>query len=479
VESQKAGDWTVARAAFAKSSEIDPDYAELQFRLAECDAALTNIASAKHEFELARDFDTLAFRADAPINEIISRAAHWHEHDGVVLVNAAEALATNENGSVTGEELFYEHVHFTFEGNYRLARLLAAQAALRLPFSITNNATQSWASLEACDDALAVSPWDRHRLWQANFSRVSEPPFTSQINDPARAKRYMRRLEVFRGHMTAEAQAQTRRMYEDALRIAPDDVPLHGNFAQVLGEFGDFAAAVKEQRRVCELLPNSAPAFHKAGLLLVRENHIDSAAIEFQRALTLRPDYVPALNELGIIFANQQKTGEATDLLCRAIELNPGYVETYLGLGFAEQSAGNMRDALAQYARAAELQPEGPAGYFSRAVALANHGQSADAVKLFQAAVWMNPSFWQARYLLGIEFTRIGQPQEAETQFAEVVRLRPDLAKAHLNLGVALAKRGKLEEALTRFETALKLNPTNELAKQNIEKIRAMMSRKQ
>jgi tetratricopeptide (TPR) repeat protein len=396
----------------------------------------------------------------------------------VTLVNAAEALATNDAGSVTGEDLFYEHVHFTFEGNYRLARLFATQVTPHLPSSITNHATQSWASLEACDRALAVSPWDRYRLWQANFSRVSEPPFTSQIDDAARARRYMRRLEELRARMTLEAQAQTRRMYEDALRSSVDDLHLHGNFAEVLGDFGDFAAAVKEQRRVCELLPRSAPAFHKAGLLLVRQNQIESAATEFQRALTLRPDYVPALDELGMIFANQQKTGEATNLFHKAIELNPGYVETYLSLGFTEQSVGNMRDALAQYARAAKLQPEGPAGYFSKAVTLANQGQSADAVKLFQAAVWMNPSFWQGRYLLGIEFTRIGQPQEAETQFAEVVRLRPDLAKAHLNLGVALAKRGKMDEALARFETALKLNPTNEAARQNIEKIRAVMNRK-
>jgi tetratricopeptide (TPR) repeat protein len=601
VESQQAGALATARAGFAKASEIDPEYAELQYRMGQCDLGLATVAApaegqllsnsvqghalpphpgplpqgeggsnpaqsqtqnanhspafekapplpegegrgegeqgarnemiakvqalhaaAKHEFELARDYDTLAFRADAPINAIISRAGQRHEHDGVSLVNAAEALATKtaeantpieskptafqqsptpsppleeeRSGErrpsisptnpiamegITGEDLFYEHVHLTFEGNYRLAKLFAAQVAAQLPSSITNHAIAAWASLEACDYALAVSPWDRHRVWQANFSRVSEPPFTSQINDAARAKRYMHRLEEFRTQMTPEAQAQTRKMYEEALRSSPDDLHLHGNFAQVLGEFGDFAAAVKEQRRVCELLPQSAPAFHKAGLLLVRQNEIESAATEFRKSLALRPEYVPALDELGTILANQQKTGEATNLFYKALVLNPGYVETYINLGFTEQSAGNIHDALAQYARAAELQPEGPAAYFSRAVTLANQGQSPDAVKLFQAAVWMNPSFWQAHYLLAVEFTRLAQPQEAETQFTEVIRLRPDLAKAHLNLGVALAKRGKLDEALARFETALKLNPTNDLAKQNIEKIRAVKVRKQ
>src|ERR1051325_6210653 len=104
-------------------------------------------------------------------------------------------------------------------------------------------------------------------------------------------------------------------------------------------------------------------------------------------------------------------------------------------------------------------------------------GQSPEAVKLLQAAVWMNPSFWQARYLLGVELARLGQAQEAEAQFAEVVRLRPDLSKAHLNLGVALAKRGKRAAPLAQFEPALRLNPTNEAARQNLEKLRAVISR--
>jgi tetratricopeptide (TPR) repeat protein len=477
VQSQKIGDFPAARAAFATASDIDPQYAEIQYRMGQCDFRSTNFVSARHEFELARDYDAMVFRADAQINSIIARAAQSHERDRVLFVNAAEALATNSTGAVTGEDLFYEHVHLDFEGNYRLAKLFATEIARHLPAAFTENKAKDWASADECDRALAVSPWDRHRLWQANFSRVSEPPFTSQLDDAARAKRYMARLEQLRGQMTVEAQAQTRKLYQDALRTAPDDIDLHGNFAQVLADFSDFGGAVKEQRRVCELLPQSAAAFHRTGLLLIRQNEMGLAAAELKHALSLRPDYVPALNELGIIFANQQKTLEAEQVFQRSISLNPGYVESFINLGFMKQSTGKMSEALAAYASAAELQPEGPAAYFSKGAALANQGQAADAAKLFQAAGWMNPSFWQARYLLGVELVQLGRADEAEVQFAEVVRLRPDLAKAHLNLGVALAKRGKLDEALVQFETAMKLNPANESAKQNIEKTRTLLGR--
>jgi tetratricopeptide (TPR) repeat protein len=468
---QKAGDIRAALTAFSKAAETDAEFAELHFRMGQCELQCTNASRARAEFELAETYDALSFRADGAINQIIAGEAKRHSRDRLVLLDAALSLALDTPDRILGENLFYEHVHLNFEGNYLLARLFADQIKPLLPPGITGRAPPDWISQEVCDRLLAVSLWDRHRLWQANFSRVSEPPFTSQIDDAARAKRYMARLEQFRSQMNADAQEQTRNLYRDALRARPDDVDLHGNFAQVLGEFGDFAAAVKEQQRVCELLPHSAAAFHKTGLFLVRQNEMEAARDEFKHALALRPNYVPALNELGLILANQQKFAEADSSFREAIRLNQGYVETYISLGFMKQSAGKMAEALAQYEAAAQLQPEGPAAYFSKAVTLANQGQLADAVKLFQAAVFMNPSFWEARYLLGIEMARAEHLQEAEAQFAEVIRLRPDLAKAHMNLGVALAKQQKFDPALSEFRTALKLNPTNDLARKNIEQI--------
>ena len=42
-------------------------------------------------------------------------------------------------------ELFYEHVHLNFDGNYRLARLFAEQVAAQLPAAATNHGQAEWA----------------------------------------------------------------------------------------------------------------------------------------------------------------------------------------------------------------------------------------------------------------------------------------------------------------------------------------------
>jgi tetratricopeptide (TPR) repeat protein len=436
------------------------------------------MVEAKRDFEMARDRDALGFRADGPVNEIIKRAAARHAESGVYLADAEAALAAASPAGITGEELLYEHVHLNFDGNYQLGRIFAEQVAAQLPSAVTNHGRAEWASAQLCARRLAVSPWDRYRLWQANFSRVSEPPFTDQINDVPRAKRYMAKLAELRAELNPESQAEARRVYQEAVAAAPDDLSLRGNYAQFLGELGDFAEAVKQQQQVCELLPQSAPAFHKCGLLLVRQNQMDAAAEQFSHCLRLRADYAPALNDLGQILAQQQKLAEAERLFREAIRLKPGYAETYVNLGFMEQGAGKLSEGMAHYQEAARLQPGGPAAHFSQAVGLAAEHRRADAVKLFQAAVWMNPEFWQARYLLGVELALANQPREAEQQFAEVVRLRPDFVKGRLNLGVALAKRHDFDEARVQFQAALRLSPTNEPARRNLELLQPLKGRR-
>jgi len=469
---ESAGNYPDALACYTQAAAIDPQYAELHFRAGRCQLALTNSSQALHEFELARDEDTLAFRADGRINQIIKDSADRPANQGVYFLDAARMLAQNSPAEIPGNELFYEHVHLNFAGNYLLGLAFAEQVAKVLPQSILAQGKTGWASAELCDQRLSVSPWDRFRVWQDNYSRVSEPPFTDQLNDVPRAKFYMAKLKELNSQMTEETRGQSRATYIEALKLAPDDYFLHENFAQFLDQTGDWNEAVQQEQQVSELLPQSPAAYYKTGELLIREGKTSDAAGCFSRALAVRSDYEPALNEQGLILANQQKTAEAARLFNRVLEINSGYVETYLNWGFMEQSEGKLAQAMAHYHAAADLQPSGPAAYFDQAVTLAAERRRDEAITCFRSAVWMNPKFWQARFLLGGELAGEGRIDEAQTQFFEVVSIRPDFARAHLNDGVALAKLGKLDDALKEFQMTLQLNPTNTVAQQNLDAVR-------
>ena len=84
---------------------------------------------AREQFVAARDLDALRFRADSRINAIIREVAAEQEAAGVRLADAEQSLANSDLavGGIPGEGLFYEHVHFTFDGNYLLARAVAGR----------------------------------------------------------------------------------------------------------------------------------------------------------------------------------------------------------------------------------------------------------------------------------------------------------------------------------------------------------------
>jgi tetratricopeptide (TPR) repeat protein len=426
---ETAGSWREALVPYQKAARIDPYYADLQFRMGTCDLALTNYDQARRDFESAVDYDALAFRADTTINQIINATAARHAGQGVYFVDAAEALAQASPARIPGRELFYEHVHFNFDGNYLLALNFAAQVRKLLPDSISARDQGSWASAETCDRRLAVTVWDRQRVWQPIFNRITSPPFTGQLNHAAFIKMCEAKLDGAKTKMSLQSPEQARQMYEEALARSPDNTLLHGNFEQFLEAGENLAQAVAESQRVCELTPHLPGSYYYTGTLLVRLGRTREAEECFVRAIALQSDYAPAHNELGLVFAGQQKTAEAIACFKRALRADPDDVDAHLNLGFLEHRQGNLEQAMAQYEAAARLQPQGPPDFLHRAVGLAQAHRSAEAIECFRTLLQQVPAFWQAHFLLGTELAAGGRNAEAQAQFAEVLRYRPDYAQ--------------------------------------------------
>jgi tetratricopeptide (TPR) repeat protein len=280
---ESSGDFPGALKKYEQAAGIDPQYAELWFRTGRCQMALTNFAQALTDFELARDDDTLVFRADSRINGIIQDAAAAKAGQGVYFFDAAKALAQSSPDGIPGNELFYEHVHLNFDGNYLLGRDLAEQTLKVLPKPILAEGKTGWASAELCDRRLAVTPWDRFRIWQENYSRVSEPPFTDQLNAAERAKFYTAKLQELNSQMTIETRTQSRATYEEALALSPDDYVLRENYAQFLDESGDLADAPAEEQQVSDMLPQNPMTPCIVGRLLVRLGDSSGAEKSFLR----------------------------------------------------------------------------------------------------------------------------------------------------------------------------------------------------
>jgi len=471
ITNESAGSYKKALALYRKAAEIDPQFAELQFRMGDCDLALTNYAQALRDFELARDDDALDFRADSRINSIIREAVSRHAGQGVYLVDAARILAQNSPEGIPGLNFFYEHVHLNFAGNYLLARDFAEKIKGLLPSSVTARDKGNWVSEELCECRLAVTVWDRQRVWGPIFNRITAPPFTGQFNHAAFLKLCEAKLAEAQSQMSLQSPEQAWQMYQQALALAPDDYFLHGNFERFLEKGGYLAQAIIEAKRCCELVPQLPGGFYYVGTLLVREGRISEAANYFSRAIAIQKHYVEAEDALGEILSNQQKTAEAIRWFKRAIRSNPDYVDTYLNLGFLQQRLGETDAAIANYQKAANLEPEGPADYFNRANMAAASSRWDEAMTDLRALLKAKPAFWQAHYMLGMELMANEKTEDAQREFAMAVHYRPDFAPAHFSLGTTLAVQKKADQALAEFRIVLQLDPANRSAQQQIETI--------
>src|ERR1035438_2956108 len=256
------GQFAEAARDYEQAAKLDSLTAEVQFRWGYCLLQLTNNSAARPHFQAACDLDALPFRADTRLNGAITdRARQWERRreagaTGVVLFDAAGWITNADSVSSPGQEAFYEHVHFNFDGNYRLALGWAEQVARLLPAAMTRSAAGGWASQELCERRLALTDWNRAIVVEGMIRRMKQAPLSAQFNNGHRVAALQSWVGDLRRRMDAAGAAQAREIYLDALRRAPDDYCLYENFASFLVAMGDVPGAAGQWQRVHELIPD-------------------------------------------------------------------------------------------------------------------------------------------------------------------------------------------------------------------------------
>ncbi len=184
----EAGDRADAISQYLIAEEIDGLYAELQFRLGRCYLAVHEPGLARYAFARARDLDALRFRADSDINNVI-RAVASTEAEGVYLVDAERAMAKSDKSPamLPGEELFFEHVHMTFDGNYEVARAIFRQVVPLLPEAIrSQNASPTPPTRQRCAELMDLTAREQAKMFAVVLGMTEGSPFTEQIGHAER-----------------------------------------------------------------------------------------------------------------------------------------------------------------------------------------------------------------------------------------------------------------------------------------------------
>ena len=255
---ESSGSAGPALGAFGIAEKIDDHYADLHFRMGRCHFSTQDLQGARRHFGLARDWDAMQFRTDRQVNEIL-RQHHPTRMGGTIEhVDVERAFETTDRspGQIPGAELFTDHVHFTFDGDYLVARTVVTGvgAALGLPAP-----TRQMPSRDECAKALAFTPWDEVNVAAAMVRMTAQPPFLDQIDHEHRQRIAEQSVSNRVSRFTAGDLQRATQTYQEAIRQAPYDWQLHYNLGNLLSEGGDPKAAAEEFELALKSVPSFVP----------------------------------------------------------------------------------------------------------------------------------------------------------------------------------------------------------------------------
>ena len=439
LKSQAAKDWTNAAAGFDAALMLDGHFAEAHYRRALCLEQIGQQDAAQKHFQLACDTDALPFRTDSRENELIKKLAQPFEGERLRLVDAPNAMANGLSAGVCGQESFHEHVHFNFDGGYRLGLIWAQAVEQMLPTKLNRSSTNEWTSQFICEKQLGLTDVGRKLVLQSVIQRLQNAPLNSQFNNAERLSRLATYSQFLLSNMNEHSVTNARAELNAAVAKRPDDHHVLEQRAVFIQSFGDMNGALRDWRSVGELFPH---------------------------------DFLPSL-QIGTILARQGNFVESEKHLRKAIALRPTLVEGWNQLGQCLGARGDLVAALKAFEQGSTLRPEDPVLWAFRAKVLSDLKRSDETIECYQKAVQLNPNYAEAHAALGDQYSMAGKTGEAVVEYEAAIKAKPDYAMALSNLGVMLLRQGRLDEASIRFRQTLAIEPGNEVAKDFLRQIRS------
>jgi tetratricopeptide (TPR) repeat protein len=403
LECETDGNYAEAVERYLKAAEIDSSYANLQFRLGRCYWAMGEYEKSRERYIQARHLDTLRFRADNRINEIIRNEACDRAAEGVYLLDAVRTFEKNSPHEITGEELFLEHVHMNFKGNYLLAETIFKQVEEILPQRIKHYEVveRPFPTESECARHLAYTDWDRYRIADEVLDGfIKQAPFTNQLYHDLRVRKMEQKLKALKASLSPEALNEVEGQYRWAIQQTPSDWWLHWKYGELLEYLDKYNAAAEQYRLVLNYVPHRYEAYAKLGLLFGKQGNPDAAITHNIEALRIYPFFADAYFNLGLAYHVQGRLDKAVENYSKAIRLKPDLPQAYNNLATVLFQQDKLDEAVQTYRRGLILVPDDLDLHYNLGIMLEKQGHRDEALKELRSALQIDPNSTKTRQVL-------------------------------------------------------------------------------
>jgi tetratricopeptide (TPR) repeat protein len=440
---ERAKDFAGALAAYEKAGQIDESYADLAFCLGRCLEALGKTEEARRKFVEARDRDVLRFRADSSILNVIRATAQAHAAQGVRLLDLETALDAND--------LFVDHVHLSFRGNF-----LAACAAMRAVREMMPQAglVPSRGPEEVPDECCRQLLYDDHeqyRLALVMYRRKTLPPFAGQIDHEAElAGLYEDLIQLRR---TERGTPESESAFVEAIRSRPQDTYLILRRAQFLAGAGRAREAIEIYRQALETRPYDV-RIRVALAQLLAQGTLKEEAVKILTSKET-PDRYSRKDALLLLGAHCAASGNIPAAAAIYDELGrsePRSVDVLANQAAAALERNDLAAAKGYLDKALALAPDSVEALINMGNYFAKQKQPRTAQEWFAKAIQADPQNPYAHVGLALQSLRLGQTDTCREHALETVRLKPDLLEGHLLLAGLYDQAGQKDEAKKQME---------------------------
>jgi tetratricopeptide (TPR) repeat protein len=238
----------------------------------------------------ARDRDTLRFRADSRINSIIREVA---AETGCDFADLENTFAEMQVASHPMESpIFFEHVHFTFEGNTSfaafLAKWLGSVWSKRLP-CLSNPEIFDAGKLPEIREKLGYSEFSRGNSIAAILAMLRKAPFEGRPGNAERISFWEKKLREIEKELTPEFYTEWIGRLQRLTSQKPEDGPLAYWLGLHLEDVGRHAEAATAYENSLAALPGNPAVWSKLGDARAKIGDKRGAAEAYRQGLAIFP----------------------------------------------------------------------------------------------------------------------------------------------------------------------------------------------
>jgi len=232
-------------------------------------------------------------------------------------------------------------------------------------------------------------------------------------------------------------------------------------------EAGQFAEADTLYRRILDVAPDHAPAFHLWGILAARTGQPDKAADRISRAIAVAPGIADFYTNLARVFATLNRLDKVAHHYANALTLRPEDADLRFQLAGVLHDLGRLDEADVQYGTLLTSAPQHANIHLNRALLWEAQGQLSKARRGFQTTLVLEPAHPKALLRLAAMEQGLGHSGAALAAHSRgMVALRgaPDGLRDGGVFGTfsaLLAEAGELKRAAEAARAAAALAPNS------------------